>query len=82
MSILDEWDHCLLLNIDDPIARDINYRNEFRIIAFDFDPTAEKLAEVLYKTFKTRLKERYDNITMEYVKIFENENSNVTYTEL
>lgn len=81
MSVLDEWDHCLLLNKDDSIAKDPMYRDKFRIIAFDFDPTSEKLAEVLYSTLSIRLKERDENIKLEHVEVYENDTSSTIYTE-
>jgi len=77
-EVLDEWDHTLLVNKNDPIANDSKYRDNFRIIAFDFDPTAEKLSEVLFGVIKKILD---NNLKLEYVTIFENENSKVTYTE-
>jgi len=82
MSVLDEWDHCLLLNKNDSIAKDSRYRDMYRIIAFDFDPTSEKLAEVLYYTLSTRLKEIDKNIKLEHVEVFENDKSSTIFMEI
>jgi len=79
MSVLDEWDHCLLVNKNDPIAKHPEFRDEFRIIAFNFDPTAERMARVLFSSISYRLKERY-NANLEKITVYENENSHVTYT--
>ena len=78
-QIIDQWDHCLLLNINDStLSSDL--KNEFRIISFPFDPTAEKLCETLYKVLRPRLKQD-TGVDIEYVTIFENENSKATYME-
>ena len=81
MKILDEWDHCLLINKEDPIL-DTDFINGYRVIPFDFDPTAERLCELLYTVLKPRLKNRFGQyIELEYVTIYENENSKATYYE-
>ena len=79
--IIDKWDHTLLLNKNDPIYNNNDLANEFRIIAFDFDPTAEKMAEILFKVLKLKLNESNVYLKLEYVTVFENENSKVTYRE-
>ena len=80
-SVIDEWDHCLLLNKNDPMAQNDEFRNQFRIIAFDFDPTAEQMAKVLYRTIGLRLFERH-NLIIEGITVYENENSSATYQEI
>ena len=80
-SVIDEWDHCLLVNKNDPMAKNDEFRNQFRIIAFDFDPTAEQMAKVLYRTIGLRLFERH-NLIIEGITVYENENSSATYQEI
>ena len=80
MKVLDEWDHCLLVNESDVILESNIDQNDFRIIAFQFDPTAEKLSEVLYRTLKPRLMQTF-SVDIAYVTIYENENSKATYRE-
>lgn len=80
---LDEWDHCLLVNENDWKFADVCSEIGMRVKRFDFDPTAEKLAELLFNTLKVRIKnERTENnVTIDYVTIYENENSKCTYRE-
>lgn len=79
-EILDSWDHCLFLNEKDEKIEELVESLEMRLFTFDFDPTAEKLSETLYKILKPRLKAQY-NIKLDYISIYENENSKATYLE-
>ena len=74
-NIIDEWDHSLLLNKDDPMI-DILRISDYRLHIFDFDPTAEKMSEVLYTKINDSLPE---NIWLKYVTVYENKDSSVTY---
>jgi len=73
---LDLWDHCLLLNKEDEELA--NVCSDMRLMTFPFDPTAERLSHVLFFSIQQRLPR---GIYMDYVTIFENENSKATYTE-
>lgn len=81
---LDSFDHCLLLNECDPMGEVVESVREFiRMKRVPFEPTAEKLAEEIYNEIEKTLKQLYkdDNVKMDYVTVFENENSKATYTK-
>ena len=77
-NILDEWDHTLLINTTDTEILNLCECKKMRIISFPFDPTAEKLSEVLYDVIGKRLP---SDVYIDYVTLFENENSKATYME-
>lgn len=77
----DELDHCLLLNkIDVDIAKNAKDMG-MRVKMVPYDPTAEKLAEDIYNHVELQLALREDLVTVkvDYVTVFENENSKATY---
>jgi 6-pyruvoyl-tetrahydropterin synthase len=81
---LDTLDHCLLLNECDPIGEMVSSVKEFlRVKKVPFDPTAERLAEEIFKFTEGGLKQLYndDNVIVDYVTVYENENSKATYTK-
>ena len=75
-DIIDDWDHCLMLNIKD---KELNINKDFskRLKYFEFDPTAESLSKYLYYEINRKLP--YD-IDIDYVKFYENENSMATFS--
>jgi len=75
--LLDEWDHSLILNEMDRTPT-INNKLFKKVFFFDFDPTAEKLSEHLYRLINQVLPM---GIQMDYVKFYENENSLATFSE-
>ena len=82
--ILDDYDHSLLVNKKDspwmtPLAKELGLRARVFDRDHDYDPTAERLSEQLFKMLKEILAPI--GITTEYVTVFENENSKATYTE-
>ena len=79
MTIIDDWDHCLLINENDPIAKNEEFRKEFRIITFPFDPTAERMSEILYANISSELQKDHKHIHLDEVTVFENENSNTSF---
>ncbi len=78
-EILDEWDHTLLVNNTDTSIIDLCQSDNMRCIPFSFDPTAEMLSKVLYDVIGQRFS--CTSIRMDYVTLFENENSKATYME-
>lgn len=82
-ALLDDYDHMMLVNKVDlewmkPLADGLSLRarifdNE------DHDPTAERLSEQLYMKLTELFKPL--NIKLEYVKVYENENSKATYSK-
>lgn len=78
---LEKFDHCLLLNKSDDMLADIlENQYNFKIELFDFDPTAERLSEYIYNQLKPELFDML-GIHLEYVTIYENENSKATFSE-
>lgn len=81
-SVLDEYDHTLLVNKEDeswvkPLVDKLGIR--FKVFDdFDHDPTAEKLSEKLYYDIQDVLTPM--NICVDYVTVYENENSKATYS--
>lgn len=79
-SFLEEWDHSLLINKVDECFRDYLPEKD-RIITFDFDPTSERLAELLFHKLEANLAMDREEVKLDYVTIYENEDSQVTYYE-
>ena len=77
---LDNLDHCLLLNATDKELGAPLEALDLRVIYVDHDPTAEKLSEEIYNSVDEALKTMYPNISMDYVTVYENENSKATYS--
>lgn len=78
---LDNLDHCLLLNVVDS---EIGMRLKdlgTRVKLLPYDPTAEKLAEEIYVHTKESLSISYPDVIIDYVTVYENENSKATYIE-
>jgi 6-pyruvoyl-tetrahydropterin synthase len=76
-SILDKWDHTLLVNKTDEKVIDLCKIQNMRILDFSFDPTAEKLTQILFQVIKNQLP---IGVYMDYVTIFENDRSKATYS--
>jgi len=77
-EILDKWDHALMLNTMDD-CMDLMKKN-MKIIKFNYDPTAEILCQILYREISHKLKQISILIEMDYVTIYENENSKATFS--
>lgn len=78
--VLSTWDHATFINECDHDFEELFEKKGTRIFTFDFDPTSEKISEILFKCLQKNLKDKYD-IDLEYVTVFENENSKSTYME-
>jgi len=79
-GFLDNLDHCLLLNENkDQDLVDLLKKMDMRVTAVDFDPTAEKLSSEIYWEIERTLSRMYPLVMMDYVTVFENENSKATY---
>ncbi len=76
-DVLQDWDHALLLGADDYKLTAL-IESDAKVRSFPFDPTAERLGEVLFFRLRDILKEDF-NVELEYVTICENENSKATY---
>lgn len=77
---LDNLDHCLLLNKTDKELGAPLEKLDLRVIYVDHDPTAEKLSEEIYNSIDEALKTMWPSVQMDYVTVFENENSKATYS--
>ena len=79
-GFLDQLDHCLLLNEnEDSDLIELLKIKKFRVTGVDFDPTAERLSYEIFHHVGKTLEKMYKNVTMDYVTVFENENSKATY---
>lgn len=78
---LDMFDHCLLLNLDDVVVADQLKEMGMRVIVMKHEPTAERLAERLFINLSHQLLTKHPNVFMDYVTVYENENSKATYSE-
>lgn len=75
---LDNLDHGLLINKNDPLYDSLVKCSE-RVIEFNDDPTAEELARYLYEKIENSLNEPF--VKVDFVTVYENENSSITYLE-
>jgi 6-pyruvoyltetrahydropterin/6-carboxytetrahydropterin synthase len=77
---IDMFDHCLLLNKDDKsLAPYLRSTVCERVIEFPFDPTAERLSEQIYNYVEAELRKSGRQIFVDYVTVYENENSKATF---
>lgn len=82
-TFLDRYDHCLLLNINNDTDLELGrilVAKDFKVTMLDFEPTAECLSKIFYTHLKEILEPVF-NCELEYVTVYENENSKATYTE-
>jgi len=47
----------------------------------NFDPTAERISERLFLKLQSKFNTLYKHIEIDYVTVYENENSKATYSE-
>ncbi len=79
-EFLDMFDHSTVLNR----LKDIEIAEKLkdigtRVILVNCDPTAERLAEMIYKDVQIGLARLHPLVKMDYVTVYENENSKATY---
>jgi 6-pyruvoyltetrahydropterin/6-carboxytetrahydropterin synthase len=81
--IEDSFDHSMVLNETDvQLKKNIEACLEgFKIVMFPYDPTAEKLAEGIFKTIDLYFDSIDSDISVDYVEVFENERSSALYSE-
>ena len=82
-ALLDDYDHKLLVNKKDaewmePLAKGLDLRASI-FDHEDHDPTAERLSEQLYMKLTDLFKPV--NLKLDYVTVYENENSKATYSK-
>lgn len=84
-NVLDDYDHKLLVNEKDaewmaPLAKELDLRASI----FDHeghDPTAERLSEQLFNKLKIIFDIFKLDFELDYVTVYENENSKATFSE-
>jgi len=80
VDFLDNFDHCLLLNKNkDQELLDLLQAMNMRTTGVDFDPTAERLSREIYMSTEDSLERMFPTVTLDYVTVFENENSKATF---
>lgn len=77
---LKDWDHSLLINKADEYFSRL-FPEKDRIVTFEFDPTSERLAELLFHKLKVNLAMDREEVELDYVTIYETEGSQATYYE-
>jgi len=83
MNRLDQLDHCMMLNVTDQEFADKFKEMGMRVITVNHDPTAEKLSQNLYWSIGVALEKTYPlegSVRIDYVTVFENENSKATFS--
>jgi len=81
--IEDSFDHAMVLNQTDiQLKKNVEACLEgSKIVLFPYDPTAEKLAEGIFKTIDLYFSSIDSDISVDYVEVFENERSSALYSE-
>lgn len=78
-QVVDEFDHCLLLNGNTPHRAYTEVENGFsKIMLCDYQPTAENMLIDIVNRIKTQLP---TEITLKYAKLQETENSFVEWLQ-
>jgi 6-pyruvoyltetrahydropterin/6-carboxytetrahydropterin synthase len=77
---LEQFDHCFLLNkVDEDLYNVLKDQYGFKVEMLDFDPTAERLAEMMFLYLSEKFHDTL-GCELEYVTVYENENSKATYS--
>lgn len=84
-AYFEKYDHCLIVNQKDaewmkPLVDKMGWRATI-MDHEDRDPTAEVMSEVFYKHIKEIFTRKFNDIQVDYVIVYENENSKATYSE-
>jgi 6-pyruvoyltetrahydropterin/6-carboxytetrahydropterin synthase len=84
--IFETLDHAFMISDSDKETIRNLKKLKLKVIPVPYDPTAERMAEQLYyainnKLPEIRMKSKNPHIELDYVTIFENENSKATYSE-
>jgi len=81
--IEESLDHSMVLNETDvQLKKNIEACLEgSKVILFPYDPTAEKIAEGIFKTIELYLDSINQDISVDYVEVFENERSSAIYSK-
>lgn len=80
-----QFDHCLIVNKTDlewmkPLVDKMGWKATI-MDHEDRDPTAEVMSETFYKFLQEIFTRTFNDIQVDYVTVYENENSKATYSE-
>ena len=56
-EFLDQFDHAMCMNVDDPMYQQMKKQYGERVIGFEKDPTTEVLARIVYDYLQAQLRE-------------------------
>lgn len=84
--IFDALDHAFMINQSDTDTIGHLEKLSLKVIPVNYDPTAERMAEEIYYAIEARMEKIREvakniHIQLDYVTIFENENSKATFSE-
>ena len=80
--LIDEFDHCLVVNKCDEDLIDPIAKKGMRVMVIgNYDPTAEKMAEEIFKSLQNIFVRTYNDIRVHEVEVFENVKSSAVYRE-
>ena len=80
--IIDEFDHCLVVNeCDADIIEPFKKKGMRVMVIGNYDPTAESMARDIYKTLSNKFERSYNNIKIDQIEVFENAKSSAIYRE-
>lgn len=72
-KVIDEFDHALVLNVEDTSAEAEVCRvdKSRRVIDFPYNPTAENMARFFYHQIESLMKEAHIQVKLEKVRVWE-----------
>jgi len=82
LDIIESLDHCCLLNETDIDEIEFMKKRNMKVIPFSGDPTAENLSKYVYQNLKYQIEntEGLQHVSVYEVRIWENENSDISYS--
>ena len=83
--IFNLLDHAFMINTKDKDMINKLQEVHLKVIPVDYDPTAERMAEELFYAIREKVdvlrrKADNENLDIDYVTVYENENSKATYS--
>lgn len=82
-AILDQWDHCCILNFHDKKNDEYMRKNEYKVFTIECDPTSETLCRIVYEELETEFKMNKKirkAIRVDSVRIWESDDSWAEYS--
>lgn len=83
--IFDALDHAFMINTSDEETIEYMNKLKLKVIPVPYEPTAEKMSEEIFyrvdqKMNNLRFLSQNDSLVLDYVTVFENENSKATFS--